>query len=103
MEERIVTINFKKLSNCPRTKLIRRKIKFVKQFLSKKFKALPKISNLANRTIMLSGRKKVKLRVIKEKEEVKAFAINEKIQAEEKSKKEEKKEEKKENKWKALN
>jgi ribosomal protein L31E len=94
MEERLVTINFKKLSNSPRTKLIKRKIKFVKEFLFKKFKAVPKISNLANRAIMLSGRKRVKLKAVKEKEEVKVFALNEKTE----EKKEEKREEKKEKK-----
>jgi ribosomal protein L31E len=99
MEERIVTISFKKLLNCPRTKLIKRKVKFVKEFLSKKFKAEPKLSNRANRAIMLSKRKKVRLRVVKEKDVVRAFAIDEKIEETKESKKEEKKEEtKKENK-----
>jgi ribosomal protein L31E len=97
-EERLVTISFKKLLNCPRTKLIKRKVKFVKEFLSKKFKAQPKISNKANRTIMLSKRKKVKLRVIKEKDLVKAFALNEKVEEKKEEKKEGKKEEKKERK-----
>jgi ribosomal protein L31E len=94
MEERIVTISFKKLLNCPRTKLIKRKVKFVKEFLSKKFKAEPKLSNRANRAIMLSKRKKVRLRVVKEKDVVRAFAIDEKIEEAKESKKEEKKDEK---------
>jgi ribosomal protein L31E len=97
-EERLITISFKKLSKSPRTKLIKRKIKFVKEFLSKKFKALPKISNKANRSIMLSKRRKVRLRIIKEKDLVKAFDLNEKVEEKKEEKKEGKKEEEKEGK-----
>ena len=104
-EERVYTIPLGKVYDSPRTKRGRIAATFVRKFIARNMKVKEenvKISGLVNADIWRHGMKKpprrIKVKIIKDGDIVRAFTIDEKIAKEEPKKKEEKKEIKKEEK-----
>ena len=99
--ERVYTINLSKAWETPRQKHTRRAVSIVKQFLARNMKVpldVVRISNAVNSTLWERSIKKpprrIKVKVIKEGESVRAYLPDEKV--EEKKVEEKKAEEKKE-------